>query len=162
MTERPPTERPMTERPASERNEDIAVALFGELFMADQLARNRISRVLPKGMELSHFGVLNHLARVGDERSPAQLARAFHVTRGAMTNTLTRLEWAGHVHIRPDWDDARRKFVAISPSGRAARDAAVQAVAPLIAEVVQALGADRVRALIPVLREMRTRLEDDG
>ncbi|AWB50085.1 MarR family transcriptional regulator [Gemmobacter aquarius] len=152
----------MTERPASERNEDIAVALFGELFMADQLARNRISKVLPKGMELSHFGVLNHLARVGDERSPAQLARAFHVTRGAMTNTLTRLEWAGHVHIRPDWDDARRKFVAISPSGRAARDAAVQAVAPLIAEVVQALGADRVRALIPVLREMRTRLEDDG
>ena len=146
----------------SDRNEDIAVALFGELFMADQLARNRISKVLPKGMELSHFGVLNHLARVGDERSPAQLARAFHVTRGAMTNTLTRLEWAGHVHIRPDWDDARRKFVAISPSGRAARDAAVQAVAPLIAEVVAALGADRVRALIPVLREMRTRLEDDG
>ena len=144
-----------------EKTEDIAVALFGELFMADQLARNRISKVLPKGMELSHFSVLNHLARVNDERTPAQLARAFHVTRGAMTNTLNRLEWAGHVHIRPDWDDARRKFVAISPSGRAARDAAVQAVAPLIAEVVQALGADRVRAVLPVLREMRTRLEGE-
>jgi len=144
-----------------EKTEDIAVALFGELFMADQLARNRISKVLPKGMELSHFSVLNHLARVNDERTPAQLARAFHVTRGAMTNTLSRLEWAGHIHIRPDWDDARRKFVAISPSGRAARDAAVQAVAPLIAEVVQALGADRVRAVLPVLREMRTRLEGE-
>ncbi len=143
-----------------EKTDDIAVALFGELFMADQLARNRISKVLPKGMELSHFGVLNHLARISDERTPAQLARAFHVTRGAMTNTLTKLEWAGHVHIRPDWDDARRKFVAISPSGRAARDAAVQAVAPLIAEVVQALGADRVRAVLPVLRELRTRLEE--
>lgn len=146
---------------APEKTEDIAVALFGELFMADQLARNRISKVLPKGMELSHFSVLNHLARVNDERTPAQLARAFHVTRGAMTNTLNRLEWAGHIHIRPDWDDARRKFVAISPSGRAARDAAVQAVAPLIAEVVQALGADRVRAVLPVLREMRTRLEGE-
>ncbi|MCC6863993.1 MAG: MarR family transcriptional regulator [Rhodobacteraceae bacterium] len=146
----------------SERNEDIAVALFGELFMVDQLARNRISKVLPNGMELSHFGVLNHLARVGDERSPAQLARAFHVTRGAMTNTLARLECAGHVHIRPDWDDARRKFVAISPSGRAARYAAVQAVAPLIVELVQALGADRVRVLISVLREMRIRLENEG
>jgi len=142
--------------------EDIAVALFGELFMTDQLARNRISKVLPKGMELSHFGVLNHLARLNDERSPAQLARSFHVTRGAMTNTLARLEWAGHVHIRPDWDDARRKFVAISPSGRSARDAAVQAVAPLIGEVVKSLGAERVRALLPVLREMRTRLEGDG
>ncbi len=146
---------------SQEKNEDIAVALFGELFMADQLARNRISKVLPKGMELSHFSVLNHLARTGEERTPAQLARAFHVTRGAMTNTLAKLEWAGHVHIRPDWDDARRKFVAISPSGRSARDAAVQAVAPMIADVVQALGAERVRAVLPVLREMRTRLEGD-
>lgn len=146
----------------SDKTEDIAVALFGELFTADQLARNRISKVLPKGMELSHFGVLNHLARIQDERTPAQLARSFHVTRGAMTNTLAKLEWAGHVHIRPDWDDARRKFVAISPSGRAARDAAVQAIAPLIGEVVQALGADRVRAVLPVLRELRTRLEDEG
>lgn len=145
-----------------ERIEDIAVALFGELFMADQLARNRISKSLPKGMELSHFGVLNHLARAGDERSPAQLAKSFHVTRGAMTNTLARLEWAGHIHVRPDWDDARRKFVSISPSGRAARDAAVQVIAPLIADVVEALGAERVRSVLPVLRELRTRLEDDG
>ncbi len=143
----------------SERTEDIAVALFGELFMADQLARNQVSRALPKGMELSHFSVLNHLAGSQDERTPAQLARAFHVTRGAMTNTLAKLELAGHIHIRPDWNDARQKFVGLSPSGRAARDAAVQTVAPLIAEVVRALGEDRVRAVIPVLRELRIRLD---
>jgi DNA-binding MarR family transcriptional regulator len=145
----------------ADRNDDLAVALFGELFMADQLARNRISKILPKGMELSHFSVLNHLARLGEERTPAQLAKAFHVTRGAMTNTLARLEWAGHIHIRPDWEDARQKFVAISPSGRAARDSAVAAVVPLIAEVAQALGVDRVRAVLPVLRELRLKLEED-
>lgn len=145
----------------SERTEDIAVALFGELFMADQLARNLVSKALPKGMELSHFSVLNHLARVPDERTPAQLARAFHVTRGAMTNTLTKLEIAGHIHIRPDWDDARQKFVSLSPAGRAARDAAVQSVAPLIADVVRALGEDRVKSAIPVLRELRIRLEGE-
>ena len=144
----------------SERLEDLAVSLFGELLTADQLARNRISKALPKGMELSHFSVLNHLAGVQDERTPAQLAKAFHVTRGAMTNTLSKLDWAGHIHIRPDWDDARRKFVAISPAGRAARDAAVQAVVPVIGDLVKALGADRVRAVLPVLRELRTRLED--
>lgn len=145
----------------ADRNDDLAVALFGELFMADQLARNRISKILPKGMELSHFSVLNHLARLGEERTPAQLAKAFHVTRGAMTNTLARLEWAGHIHIRPDWEDARQKFVAISPSGKAARDSAVAAVVPLIGEVAQALGVDRVRALLPVLRELRLKLEED-
>lgn len=146
----------------NDRTDDLAVSLFGELFMADQLARNRVSKALPKGMELSHFSVLNHLARINDERTPAQLARAFHVTRGAMTNTLTKLEWAGHIHIRPDWDDARQKFVAISPSGRAARDAAVAAVVPMIGDVVQALGADKVRAVLPILREMRVKLEGES
>lgn len=147
---------------SAEKADDIAVALFGELFMADQLARNRISKVLPKGMELSHFSVLNHLARVGDERTPAQLAKSFHVTRGAMTNTLAKLEWAGHVHIRPDWEDARQKFVAISPSGRAARDSAVASVVPLIAEVVQSIGPEKMRALLSVLRELRISLEGEG
>lgn len=143
-----------------ERIEPLAAALFSELFMADQLARAHVSRVLPKGMELSHFSVLNHLAHVNEERTPAQLAKAFHVTRGAMTNTLSKLEWAGHVHIRPDWDDARRKFVSISPAGRAARDAALHAITPMIADVVKAIGVDKARALLPVLRDLRTRLEE--
>ena len=142
----------------SAADDPLAVALFSEVFMANQLARNRIARILPKGMELSHFSVLNHLANISDERSPAQLADAFHVTRGAMTNTLTKLEWAGHVHIRPDWDDARRKFVSISPSGRSARDAALAALAPLIGDVVRAIGPDKVRAVLPILRELRARL----
>ncbi len=139
----------------------LSVALFSEVFMADQLARNRLSRALPAGMELNHFSVLNHLAGSSEEKSPAQLARAFHVTRGAMTNTLAKLERAGHVHIRPDWEDARRKFVAISPAGRQARNAAIAAVAPIIAEVVEAIGADKVRAALPVLREMRERLDQE-
>jgi DNA-binding MarR family transcriptional regulator len=142
----------------SDPNDQLAASLFSEVLMADQLARARLSKALPKGMELSHFSVLNHLAGIGEERTPAQLADAFHVTRGAMTNTLSKLEWAGYVHIRPDWDDARRKMVAISPAGRAARDAAVAAIAPVIGEVVAAIGADRVRAILPVLRELRLRL----
>ena len=142
----------------SDAPDPLAAALFSEVFMADQLARNRISRALPKGMEISHFSVLNHLAKVGEERTPAQLAAAFHVTRGAMTNTLSKLEWAGHVHIRPDWDDARRKFVSISPAGRAARDAALAAIIPVIAGVVRDIGPDRIRAALPVLRELRQRL----
>ncbi|EKE74499.1 MULTISPECIES: MarR family transcriptional regulator [Roseobacteraceae] len=143
-------------------NDSLSVALFSEIFMADQLARNRLTKAMPKGMEISHFSVLNHLARANDERSPAQLARAFHVTRGAMTNTLNKLEWAGHVHIRPDWDDARRKFVSISPSGRAARDAALAAIAPILSDIVEAIGTERVKAALPVLREMRIRLEEEN
>ena len=100
-----------------ERN-SLAIALFSEVLAADQLVRARLTSVLPKGMEISHFSVLNHLAGVSTERTPAQLAEVFHVTRGAMTNTLSKLEWVGYIHIRPDWDDARRKLVSISPAGR--------------------------------------------
>ena len=139
----------------------LAVTLFSELLTADQLVRNRLSRVLPKGMEISHFSVLNHLAFLADERTPAQLADVFHVTRGAMTNTLSKLEMAGHIHIRPDWDDARRKFVSISPSGRSARDAALQAIAPVIGALAAKIGTDKVRAVLPVLRELRSELEAD-
>jgi len=140
-------------------DDPLSIALFSEMFMADQLARNRLSRALPKGMELSHFSVLNHLASATEEKTPAQLARVFHVTRGAMTNTLNRLEWAGYVHIRPDWDDARRKRVSISPAGRRARESALSVIAPILSDTVRVIGVDRVRQAIPVIRELRLRLE---
>jgi DNA-binding MarR family transcriptional regulator len=142
----------------SKTSDPLAVSLFSEILVVDQLARAAVARVLPKGMELSHFSVLNNLAHAGDERSPAQLAKTFHVTRGAMTNTLQKLEWAGWVHIRPDWEDARRKMVSISPSGKAARDAALSAIAPVISEVADKVGEDNLRTVLPVLREMRVKL----
>ena len=145
----------------SEPNDSLPVAVFSEILIIDQMVRNRVSKALPKGMELSHFSVLNHLARVSGERTPAQLAQAFHLTRGAMTNTLGRLEWAGYVHVRPDWDDARRKLVTISPSGRAARDAAMAAIGPIIAEAVNKAGTEGVRDMLPVLRDMRRGLTEE-
>lgn len=145
----------MTDMPP---NDPLAVAFFSEILSVEQLARSRLAKALPKGMEISHFSVLNHLARIGEERTPAQLARTLHVTKGAMTNTLGKLEWAGHVHIRPDWEDARRKLVAISSAGRNARDAAIAAIAPVLEEVGKNLGEERLRAALPVLRELRERL----
>ncbi|WP_417806405.1 MarR family winged helix-turn-helix transcriptional regulator [Thioclava sp.] len=144
----------------SQDPDPLAAALFAEVFMADQLARNVVSRALPKGMEISHFSVLNLLSHINEERTPAQLAEALHVTRGAMTNTLAKLEWAGHVHVRPDWDDARRKWVSLSPSGRRARDSALASLMPIIGGIVRDLGPDKVRATLPVLRELRARLEE--
>jgi len=127
--------------------------------MADQLSRARLAKSLPSGMELSHFSVLHHLARSEGERSPAQLARVFHVTRGAMTNTIGKLEWAGYVHVRPDWEDARRKFVAISPSGLQARDAALAVIEPILGNAVRAIGDEKVRGALSVMRELRKQFE---
>ena len=121
--------------------------------------RNWLTRALPKGMEISHFSVLNNLAWHDGEKTPAQLAETFNVTRGAMTNTLNKLVWAGYVHIRPDWDDARRKMVAISPAGRNARDHAIRQISPLINDVADDLGEAQVRATLDTLRALRRQLE---
>ena len=108
--------------------DSLATELFSELFMAEQLARHQLARALPKGMELSQFSVLNHLSGTTDSRTPAQIARTFNLTKGAITNTLRKLEWAGHINVNPDWDDARRKLITISPSGRMARNSALEKI----------------------------------
>jgi len=137
----------------------LAVSLFGEILALDQLVRARLAKVLPKGMELSHFSVLNQLSHTKIERTPAQIAKSFRVTRGAITNTLNKLELSGYIHIRPDWDDARRKMVSISPAGIVARNNALTAVTPIINELVSEMGEERLKAIVPILRELRQKFE---
>ena len=139
-------------------NDPLAITLFSEIGIIDQLSRTKLSRALPSGMELSHFAVLNHFAHLGGEKTPAQLARMLHVTKAAMTNTMTRLSDAGYIHVRPDWDDARKKWLSISPAGQAARDQAVQAIEPFFEEIIAAVGAEKIQHLLPILRDLRTAL----
>lgn len=141
-------------------NDPLVFTLFSEISVIDQIARTRLTKALPDGMELSHFAVLNHLAHMGGEKTPAQLARIFHVTKGAMTNTITRLKSAGFVHVRPDWDDARRKLIKISPSGEEARKAAVVAIEPVFEDISNKIGQEKLRAVLPVFRELRQILLD--
>jgi len=133
----------------------LAVSLFGEILALDQLVRARLAKVLPKGMELSHFSVLNQLSHTKIERTPAQIAKSFRVTRGAITNTLSKLELSGYIHVRPDWDDARRKMVSISPAGIVARNNALAAVTPIINELISEMGEERLKAIVPILRDLR-------
>ncbi len=137
---------------------NLAVALFSELIAADQAIKGVLSRRLPKGMEMSHFSLLTHLGHVG-ETTPVKLARSFALTKGAITNTLKKLELAGYIHIRPDWDDARKKQVSISDAGRAARDQALTALVPEFQKITLALGDQKIKATLPVLREFRATLK---
>ena len=103
--------------------------------------------------------VLNHLAGSGRERAPIELARAFGLTKGAMTNTLNKLEVQGYIHIRPDWDDGRRKWVAISEAGLDARDLAMRALEPLFDEVLSETSAEDGKLGLRFLRGLRAVLD---
>ncbi|OYU14913.1 MAG: MarR family transcriptional regulator [Alphaproteobacteria bacterium PA4] len=140
-------------------DDPIAFEVFNEIGIIEQLARNAVERVLPRGITLSQFSVLNNFVRLGGERSPAGLATAFQVTRQTMTNTLQRLEAAGYVAIRPDPGDGRAKIVAITEAGRAMRQDCITAQLPLLAELEQILPAAELAALLPGLRVLRQRLD---
>ena len=143
----------------SELTEDtIVIALFSELVASEQKVRQRLSRALPYEMELSHFMLLNYLSLQNREMSPAQLARTFNLTKGAMTNTLSKLESAGYIHIRPDWDDARKKMVGISLAGDRARDEAFLAIMPVFDEILPNFENQEMKLGLRFIRKLRQSL----
>ena len=136
---------------------------FNEIGIIEQLARSRFERVLPDGLTLAQFGVLNNFVRLGGERSPGGLARAFQVTKGAMTNTLQRLEAKGYVSLRPNPADGRAKIVALTEAGRGGRERALAALAPALAELEREIpGAWFIEALffLQLLRGTLDRARD--
>ena len=60
---KPPTAALEQRHASPQSNDPLAASLFAEVLIADQLSRNLISRVLPRGMQISHFSVLNLLAQ---------------------------------------------------------------------------------------------------
>jgi DNA-binding MarR family transcriptional regulator len=140
-------------------DDPIAFEFFNEIGIIEQLARTAVERVLPRGITLSQFSVLNHFVRLGGERSPAGLANAFQVTRQTMTNTLQRLEAAGLVTSRPDPADGRAKIISITDAGRAMRQRCIAAQAPLLADLGDRLPEADLAALLPGLRKVRILLD---
>ena len=104
---------------------------------------------------MSHFAVLNHFSHLGGEKSPAQLAKVFQVTKGAMTNTIARLEAFGCVQVRSDVADKRRKLVSLTAKGMKVREDAITDVTPVFAEVTKEFGRERLRGILPTLRDLR-------
>ena len=129
--------------------------LFSEISTIDQLIRAKISKILPDNMAISHLSVLNHLSSIQNEKSPMQLAKSFHVTKGAMTNTLSKLEASGYINIRPDWNDARKKQITISKAGVEAQLEAIKSITPILNKAISKLGKDKATLVLPIIRELR-------
>jgi DNA-binding MarR family transcriptional regulator len=136
------------------------VQVFTQIAIIDQLVTNRLERVLPEGLSHAQFGVLTQVGRHGADISPAELARIAQVTKGAITNTLQRLEAQGFVAIEPDPADGRRKRISVTAAGRAAYDSALQAMRPLHDHLRSAFTEAEFVQALPFLKALRTWLED--
>lgn len=138
----------------------VAYRIFNEIGIIDQLATAAFRQVLPPPLNTAMFGVLNHFVRLGDDKTPSELAAAFQVTRPSMTATLEKLQRAKFVEMVPDASDGRTKRVRITPQGRAARMQAVAATSVLFERIATALGQIDQQALLAALQHLRMTLDN--
>lgn len=137
-----------------------AFQTLSEIAIIGQLADAALRDVLPAELSVAGFGVLNHFARLGVEgESPTKLARAFQVTKGAMTYTLQQLEELKYVKVEADPADARAKIVRLTKAGARAREDAIRRVDPGMRALIAALGADAFADALPFLVKLRQILD---
>lgn len=139
----------------------LVFRLFNEIGIINQLSTKMFERALPRGMTQAQFTVLNHFVRLGHhERSPADLASAFQVTRPTMTSTLTRMERAGLVTIRADPHDGRAKLVSVTDKGRKMREACIAAGAMFVPILNDLMSKAELEAILPPLTRLRVVLDE--
>ncbi len=140
---------------------EVYFRLFNEIGIINQLSSNRAERVMPHGLTMSQFSVLNHFSRGLPPKPPLELANAFQVTKGAMTNTLKQLESKGFVEIVPHEKDKRSKIVSMSKKGREAHHDAQVALASHFSDFSSAFSPDEIAAQLPGLEILRIWLDEN-
>lgn len=133
--------------------------LFLEIGIIEQLSRAMFEARLPEGVLVSHFSVLSHLMRVGDGRTPLQMATAFQVPKTTLSHTLALVEKRGWVEMRPNPEDKRSKQVWLTEAGRAFHNAAIAKLGQDLAMIAERFGPDWLDTVKPQLSELRAFLD---
>ena len=133
----------------------VAFDFFVEIAVIDQLVGAEMARVLPDGVSMASFSLLNHLLSKGGSDSPARLAQALQVTKGTITAMLKRLEARGLVVLSADPRDGRGKIVSLTPDGLQARNDAVAALDPLLGTFLAAFPEPDLAGALPLLKRVR-------
>lgn len=134
--------------------------VFLEIGIIEQLSRTILETHLPDGLIAPHFGVLNHLIRVADGRTPMELARAFQVPKTSMTHTVSGLQKHGLVDVRPNPNDGRSKCVWITEKGRVLRDDTIAGMMPEFKKLAEGFDMTRLAEIQPVLTDLRIFLDN--
>ncbi len=99
------------------------------------------------------YWLIGHLRFIGPpyRRSPGELGEELHLSSGAMTNRLDRLESAGLIRRLPDPSDRRGVLIEPTEAGNAAWEASVGAQArreALIASALSDVEKDELHVLL--------------
>ena len=134
--------------------------LFTEIGIINQLMMAEFNKLMPGGVHISHFGVINHLCRVGDGWTPLRLANAFQVTKATMTNTVAKLSARGLIEVRANPKDGRSKLIFITPKGRAFQKQAIASLQPTLEKMSRELDLEAMMKILPQLEILRRYLDN--
>jgi DNA-binding MarR family transcriptional regulator len=137
---------------------DIFV-FFNEIGIIAQLSSTMFNRSLPDGLSVAHFSILNHLVRLGDGRTPIELASAFQVTKATMSHSIDVLLQRGFIRVEKHPGDGRSKLVFLTKAGRAFRERAIVKATGALAGLVSELDTDALADMLPRLRAVRQVLD---
>lgn len=142
-----------------ERNE--AYAFFNEVNTIDLLCKTLISKILPDGVHPSHFAIILHLVRLGDEKTPQALAGAMEVSKATMSHSLKVLEKRGFIEIRPCDQDARSKLVYLTDRGRHFHSQAIAASVRTFGSFLKDEHREAMVGAMPALVTIRRLLDEN-
>jgi len=108
------------------------------------------------GLEHRSFQLLGKLRSVGPpyQRTPGELAEDMHLSSGAMTNRLDRMEDAGLIRRLPDPTDRRGTLIEPTEAGHAVWDQAVGTQAQTEALIAGTLSRGEREELHRLLRHL--------
>lgn len=131
-----------------------------EISIISNLADREFERRMPGTLTLAQFGVLNHLLRLDVQETIGEIASAMLVAQPTMSSTVKKLEAKGYVQLIPDAEDRRIKRVKATRLGRKARDEAVKAVGPGIAQLIEGMPGTNWEKILKELTRLRVVLDN--
>jgi DNA-binding MarR family transcriptional regulator len=164
---------PMTGTPERDRLDDMLLVWAREIPNLDPLTEGIVERIqfLNKrfgdsmdatlqefGLDARSYHLLGKLRSYGPpyHRSPGQLADDMHLSSGAMTNRLDRMEEAGLIRRLPDPNDRRGTLVEPTEAGHAAWNTTVGAQAireKLVADTLTEVEREELHRLLRKLMQ---------
>jgi DNA-binding MarR family transcriptional regulator len=107
----------------------------------------------------AEFDVLAALRRSGGPLRPSELTKSLFLTSGGTSNVLQRLTAAGYVERESNAEDARGRWVRLTPTGESITDKAMTISARVHEDLLAGIPDLTIRAAADALREI-TKITD--
>lgn len=146
----------MRERDEFSDIRDLVIKIFET---SGRLAETGNALVRPAGLTTAWWQVMGALGYSPVPLPVSHIARNMGLTRQAVQRVVDLLAERGFVTLETNPHHQRAKLVVLTPAGRTALDMAERAAAPLDAEILKRIGAERLRAASAVLSDINAAID---